>query len=75
MLPIIKVSLVTLIVCSNIAILITGIVLNIRELIIGGTICMIATFIMLYMFVFHKSIPKNPIRASPNAVQNPMIDV
>lgn len=75
MLPIIKVSLVTFIVCSNIAILVTGAVLNIRELIIGGTICMIATFMMLYMFVFHKSIPKNPLKSTPTIIQNPVIDV
>ena len=74
MLPIIKITLITLLICGNIAILVTGIILNIKEVVIGGTICMIAMFITIYMIVFHKSTHYPPIFTS-HTTNNPVLDV
>ncbi len=72
--PIIKITLITLLICGNIAALVIGIILNIRGVLIGSVICMIAMLIILYMLVFHKSTSYPPLRAS-HTTNNPILDV
>ena len=73
--PIIKITLITLLICGNIAALVTGIILNIREVIIGSVICMIAMLITLYMLVFHKSTSYPPPLTASYTTKNPILDV